>query len=230
MSNRAVGGPAVAIGLIFGWLNCANAAVFFGPTPYLSQADIPVGLYAGGIPTALENFEDKSLDFGITAEPGTFLSTITFNNPIITDSVDGDDGTIDGSGLAGQSWYGSGQVTFFFSGPLPTAAGMVWTDGFGTVSFEAFGPGMVSLGVITNIATPDDNVLGGTGEDRFVGVQDLGGIYAIRMSNTVGGTEVDHVQFGNAATAAVPEPASLAIWGLGALGCAFAGYRWRRTA
>ena len=37
--------------------SCVSAApIFFGPTPYLSAGDIPAGFYAGGVPTALENF------------------------------------------------------------------------------------------------------------------------------------------------------------------------------
>ena len=45
----------------------ADAVTFFGPSAYLSAADIPAGLYAGGSPLFLENFEDSSLDGGITA-------------------------------------------------------------------------------------------------------------------------------------------------------------------
>jgi hypothetical protein len=123
------------------------AAIFWGLTPYLSLGDIPVGFYAGGLPAGLEDFEDGDLDFGILASAGAVIPP---GFPGLIDSVDGDDGVIDGSGLAGHSWFfgtGSTGVTFTFTGPLPTAAGIVWTDGAGATTFEAFGPGMVSLGI-----------------------------------------------------------------------------------
>jgi hypothetical protein len=108
---------------------------------------------------------------------------------------------------------------------------MVWTDGAGTTTFQAFGPGMVLLGTVGPVAIADGGFTGATAEDRFFGVHDLGGILAIKLSNTVGGIEVDHVQYGAAPVqAAVPEPASLAIWGLGALGCAIGAYRRRKQA
>ena len=188
------------------------AATFFGPSPYLSSADIPAGLYSGGLPTALEDFEDRSLDFGITVSGGATSPPLL---PTRTDSVDADDGSIDGSGSAGTSWFiddlgGFAELVFTFPSPLPTAAGIVWTDGAlnHDISFEAFGPGMVSLGVIGPFNFADAFNTGQTDEDRFFGVMDAGGIYAIRVSNTnaAGGLEVDHVQFG----AMVPIPS--AIW------------------
>jgi hypothetical protein len=182
--------------------------VFFGPTPYLSSADVPVGLYAGG-PTFLENFEDGSLGGGITASVG---SVIPPGFPGLIDSVDGDDGTIDGFGLAGHSWFsGSGGtgVKFTFASPV-TAAGLVWTDGAGTVTFKAYGPGLVLLGSLT-YSGADAFFSGTTAEDRFFGVKNVGGISAILVSNTHGGIEVDHVQYG-AASSAVPDK------GLGGLG------------
>jgi hypothetical protein len=40
------------------------------------------------------------------------------------------------------------------------------------------------------------NQPGETAEDRFFGVKDPRGIIAIKLSNSAGGIEVDHVQFG----------------------------------
>ena len=212
------------LAVVVSWLALTSPAsaapVFFGPKPYLSAADIPAGFYDGGAPTALENFEDDALGFGITASAGgVILSGSGFE--LVIDSVDADDGVIDGSGSTGQSWFfvlGATGVTFTFSGPLPTAAGMVWTDGAGTTTFEAFGPGMVSLGTIGPVAIADASIAGTTAEDRFFGVQDSGGVLAIKLSNTVGGIEMDHVQFGAAAAPAVPAPSALILLGLGALG------------
>src|SRR5258708_4956916 len=79
-----------------------NAATFFGPTPYLSSADIPAGLYTSGAPTVLENFEDGNLDPSIIASGGRVVPP---GSEGLIDSVDADDGVIDGSGLNGHSWF-----------------------------------------------------------------------------------------------------------------------------
>lgn len=200
---------------VFGFSGPVDAGpIWFGPTPYLSSSDIPANFYQGGSPIGLEDFEDKSLDFGITVTTdGDFTQLV--NPGEFTDSVDGDDGFIDGSGLDGHSWYAypaSGGVMFTFASPV-TAAGMVWTDGLGDTIFEAFGAGNVSLGTIGPVALADDTFRGTTVDDYFFGVQDKAGIYAIKLSNTGGGgIEVDHVQFG---VAPVPEPSTMLLLAFG---------------
>jgi hypothetical protein len=173
-----------------------------GPVPYLSTADIPVDFYQGGLPDSLEDFEDCSLDFGMTASVGGPIAVVAGGGcssvgPIV-DSVDIDGGVIDGSGSLGRSWFhGGGSTGVTFSFPFPvSAAGGVWTDGAGTTTFEAFGPGMVSLGTIGPVDINDGVFTGGTGEDHFFGVQDPGGIVAIKLSNSSGGIEIDHIQYG----------------------------------
>jgi hypothetical protein len=79
----------------------------------------------------------------------------------------------------------------------------VWTDGAGVTLFEAYGPGMVSLGTVGPVAIADGTYSGSTAEDSFFGVLDPEGIVAIRLSNSIlgpnlFGIEVDHVQFGEA--------------------------------
>jgi hypothetical protein len=157
---------------------------------------------------------------------------VGFSGAII-DSVDADDGSINGNGLGGDSFFaspGSAGITFTFDagalGGLPTHAGIVWTDGTGTITFQAFGPGSVLLGTIgpsSGPDFPDDNFLGGTAEDRFFGWTDPGGIAAIFISNTSGGIEVDHLQYGLIGDAQ-PIPLPAAAWSglltLGALGLA----------
>lgn len=209
-----------AVVLVFGGMEQSMATpVFHGPIHYQSQADIPAGFYASGSPTGLEDFEDLSLDFGITASAGSAIGPGG-----LTDSVDGDDGSIDGSGTNGHSFFsGSGAtgIKFTFSSPV-TAAGIVWTDGAGTTTFEAFGPGDTSLGTIGPVLVATSGITGQTDEDSFFGVTDLGGITAIKLSNTSGGIEIDHVQFGDAAVGnAVPEPATVALLGLGLAGLGF---------
>ncbi len=172
-------------------------ATFLGPTPYLSQADSPFALGTGTF--CLEDFEDGLLD----------VPNVTGNGSVVgpgglTDSVDGDDGTIDGSGTNGHSYFspsGAAGITFMFdpSAPLglPTNAGMVWTDGgFGdTVTFEAFDQNGTSLGTTEAPNLGDNSNVGTTAEDRFFGVENAGGISAIKLSNPDGGIEVDHLQF-----------------------------------
>ena len=187
-----------------------------GPTPYLSFNDSPFnGL--GFANFYLEDFEDGALSTpGVTASGG-----IVGNPSPQTDSVDADNGVIDGSGTAGHSWFSNGAVnTFTFTfdaatlGALPTHAGLVWTDvglaqptiGVGDVSFEAFGPGGVSLGTLGPVTLGDGAVTGATAEDRFFGWIDAGGISSITISMPQSTDwEVDHVQYG-----IVPEPAGAA--------------------
>lgn len=193
--------------------------IFFGPTPYLSSADIPAGFFAGAF--SLETFEDNSLDFGLVASG---VSPFILGPGFTTDSVDADDGSIDGNGNNGHSFVANDTpgVTFTLPG-LPTAAALVWTDGAGSrfsTTFEAFGPGMVSLGTIV-VAVGDPFIFTGqTAEDRFFGVQDAGGILAIRIA-TPGAAQIetDHIMFGAAPNDAnqVPEPSTLVLVGLGAL-------------
>jgi len=185
-----------------------------GPTPYLSSADSPWTALFG--PTFyLENFEDGVLNTpGVTASIGG-----TFGPAPLADSVDGDDGVINGSGTQGKSFLtanaGNG-IRFTFSagtyGALPTHAGLVWTDGQinGTTRFEAFNGSGASLGVITGNHA-DSNFSGGTAEDRFYGWTSSGGIGSILISNSGGGgLEVDHLQYGS-----VPEPGTSLAMGIG---------------
>jgi len=177
------------------------APVFFGPTPYLSTANIPPGFYAGGSPTFLEDFEDGTLDGGLVASNGFVITPTSF--PGFEDSVDADTGAIDGTGNGANSWFiGFTSLSLTFTFPSPVVeAGIVLTDGSNTidpVTFEAFGPGMVSLGTITDPAFGDTSNKGTTAEDRFFGVKDPAGIIAIKIIGTkVGENEVDHVQYGS---------------------------------
>lgn len=211
--------------LILGVIPAANAGLL-GPTPYLSFADSP---FNGGSFSYfhLENFEDHLFNTpGVSASAGGVASVVF--GPSLHDSVDGDDGAIDGSGLAGDSFFngnGAQGISFTFNagvlGALPTDAGIVWTDGAGTTFFEAFDNLGSSLGSIA--ATIADGSVGGTtGEDRFFGINNPGGISRIFISNSAGGIEVDHLQYGLVGTAVpppqVPEPATLALLGCGLVG------------
>lgn len=210
---------------------CVLAAEpYLEPTPYVSFADSPFdGLSFSYF--HLDDFEPLT-----TRAPGY---TITGGGRILgpsaqTDSVDADDGSIDGLGTQGSSWFSDGATTAFtitfdagVLGSLPTHAGVVWTDvgnvtagtsGFSAVLFEAFGPGFVPLGSPDVHLLGDFNADGGTDEDRFFGAVHAAGISAIRISMAASTDwEIDHLQFG--ALAPVPEPEQwlLMAWGLGTL-------------
>ncbi|MBB5208378.1 hypothetical protein [Chiayiivirga flava] len=177
----------------------AADAVFFGPTPYLSAADTPDGFASGAM--AIEDFEDGSVDSRLVR------STSSITPPGgITDSVDADDGAIDGSGNGGTSLFGA-SIRIGFTEPLPSAAGMVWTDGAAAdVTFEAFGPDGQSLGSVGPVPLGDGSISGTTAEDRFFGARHAGGISAIAFTSAAV-MEIDHVQY-DAAGAVEPAIAS----------------------
>jgi len=174
---------------------------FWGPVPYLSEADLPTDF----MPTPrsyalLENFESvPTLMPGFSPVSGTPSSMGG-----VVDSVDSDDGTIDGVCTGCEAWFGtaaSGGIVFDFVATalpgrqLPTRVGLAWTDGGGNVTLEAFGA-CGSLGTVVGMGLGDGDFLGGTAEDRFFGVQWSGGISSIRINNDgAGGIEVDHLHF-----------------------------------
>jgi len=211
-----IGMPAMAAGPVF---------FFSATTPYLSTADIPLGFYDGGGPVLLDNLEDGSLHPSLTGSDGSVISNTLGG---VRDSVDDDDGLIDGTcgpqtpGRCASWFNGAGNVgatfTFAGNGALPTAFGLVWTDGFGVISFSAVAADGQSLGTFTASGFADGGIGGDTAEDRFFGVHFAGGIRSITISNTSGGIEVDHIQYGQMAP--VPEPGSYALMaaGLGVLG------------
>jgi len=202
-------------------------------TPYLSFADSP---FNGGSFSYfyLETFEDHLFNVpGVSASAGGVTSVVF--GPSIHDSVDADDGTIDGSGLQGDSYFSnSGPVGYTFTfdaatlGALPTHAGIVWTDGADAITFEAFDANGVSLG--TQTGTHANNSFSGeTAEDRFYGVVHASGLSAIKISSGAAGIETDHLQYGFGGVATVPEPNSVTfLGGLALLGTSFLLRRTRR--
>lgn len=149
----------------------------------------------------LEDFEDGELNTpGVVASSGKAYQSSSNNN----DSVDGDDGTIDGSGSRGRSWWSwnDGYITFTFDkdilGQFPTHAGIVVTDvKISKISIEGFDSEGASLGIATNEFKGISQ--GSTEEDRFLGISNENGISAIKVSTTADtslGWEVDHLQYG----------------------------------
>ncbi len=191
----------LAAGAFVSLASVAPAQVF-GPTPYLSAADSPFQPASFPGYFHLENMEDGVLNTpGVSANIGNSLGPGTS-----TDSVDADDGSIDGSGLLGTSYLvaGSGNPTgnFTYSGAvlgrLPTHAGLVVTDAYDPVVVEGFAWDGSSLGTVTITGYgPFPDTQGQTAEDRFVGFVHQDGILQIRVTTGgFGGIEVDHIQYG----------------------------------
>lgn len=190
-------------------------AQLLGPTPYLSSADSP---FSGGsfVYFFLDDLEDNALNtLGVTGTGGSVIGPGG-----ATDAVDADDGAINGSGTNARSFFGT-NLTFTFSqaalGQLPTHVGVVWTDGVNPISFEAFDAGGVSMGTVVG-SHADGSIGGTTAEDRFYGAINPGGISSMRFTSG-GAVEADHIQYGFAviASSAAPEPATLALVGMGLL-------------
>jgi len=198
-------------------LPLSASAAPIGPSPYLSFADSPFAS------VAFSYFHLEDFETGALAVPGVSASTGRVLSPnALTDSVDGDDGAIDGSGTAGSSWLvDRHSITFTFDanalGALPTHVGIVWTDvgfsdsiaGFGDVTFEAFDENGDPLDAIGPVAVGDGLFGGQTAEDRFFGSVHTGGISRIRISMNSADWEIDHLQFGHV----VPEPGTLSLLG-----------------
>lgn len=195
----------------------------FGPSAYASQADSPFFGVAG---FQVETFEDGLLNIpGVTASAGGVVAP-----GISTDSVDGDDGLVDGVGAGGRSWYsfnGVSRIEFTFDaatiGQLPQYAGLVLTDigivvggadGFGNATFFAYDSGGILAVTIGPAAFGDGFVIGGTGEDRFFGAFVASGIsrIAIEVASSPD-WELDHVQY------AVPTPGAGVLAGVAAVMC-----------
>lgn len=216
----------------------ARAGVILGPSAYLcfDTATAPAGCGGQDSPFKslaftyfhLETFEDHLLNVpGVTASAGGVTSVVF--GPSIHDSVDADDGAIDGSGLGGDDYFGRSAavgIRFTFNGGalggLPTHAGIVWTDGGGnaTVTFQARD---AANNLLCDISSPLGNAgsnTGETNEDRFFGCFDSAGIASIFISDSGGGgIEVDHLQYGALRTgSSVPEPGVLGLIGLGLAG------------
>lgn len=198
---------AVLMGVVAAISSAAPAVAvpteFLGPTPYLCIDDSPFDLTGLGTTFLLEDAED-----GLINSLGLTINGNVTGPGGITDSVDCDDGSIDGLGQAGKSIFGPGNpgLTITFDqkalGAYPTAAGVVWTDGstFNNVTFEAFDANGASLGTLVGLDIGDGNFNNGTAEDRFFGVHHAEGLSKLTIKcqplGAGSGIEIDHVQYG----------------------------------
>ncbi len=220
-------------------VDAARAGVIFlGPTPYLSRADSPFPVDGSNPNFYLEDFEDGELNtpgikpgtpaFPVASEMGGIVLTPGSS----TDSVDGDDGALDGNGNAGHSLRSDLQfftptnpprqqlqIVFDFDsnelGFLPNHFGFVWTDGREnsslTFSVTTSSGAEIQFPLVHGLG--DSFRDGDTFEDRFVGVVSTDGIASVTIfGGYVGDSagfdyfEIDHVQYGRVA---IPEPGTL---------------------
>jgi hypothetical protein len=186
-------------------------SIWFEPTPYLSADDMPSEFKATN--PFIEDFEDGTADSRLTLGPGRIIGP-GFDSGIkdVTDSVDADDGSIDGDGGQAHSFWSQvwNEVGVDFETPV-ISAGLVFTDGEQQTEmiFEAFDTDGVSVGTHVWQTTADEVFTGTTGEDRFIGVMHDGGISRIviqQIGRDVHGLEIDHVSF-----AVIPEPGSASL-------------------
>lgn len=195
-------------------LSANSGSVFVGPSPYLTFTNSTFDV-AGFDYFYLETCED-----GLINTPGIAINSGWIVNvpSLFADSVDADDGSINGSGTAGYAFLSGGAntnlvVTFnaaALGGHLPTHVGVVCTDiggvfvgqfGVGDVTFTAYDATNGWLGSIT--ATNFGNGFfqgdspGATTEDRFFGVSNPAGISSINLSvSNSRDWEADHLQYG----------------------------------
>jgi hypothetical protein len=175
---------------------------------YLASGDSPFSGVAFDF-FFLDDFEDGELNTPGVSDNGQGRPSSSFGASLI-DSVDEDDGDptdgrcVNETGTC-NAWWGAGSLTFSFDaetlGAAPTHAGAVWTDGAGKVGFEVYdtqGAVVFSIEPFSEPGFPDNTVSSSTAEDRFFGAYVPSGISAIRIFNTAGGVEVDHLQYGRA--------------------------------
>jgi hypothetical protein len=176
-----------------------------GPTPYLSFADSPFN----GV--GFSWFSLLTAELGHATQAGISIN-MTGGGPVtivgpggLVDSVDGDDGAIDGSGSNGRSYFACpSAIEVLFDatvlGSLPTHAGIVWTDGAGIVTVRGYDGGGVLIGTVTGNSS-DGNFSSGTAEDRFYGFIYPQGLSRITITDQNNCIEVDHIQAGRSGVA-----------------------------
>jgi hypothetical protein len=206
------------------------AWTFIGPTPYLSKADSPFPVDGSNPNFYLEDFED-----GLLNSPGLFQPLLPITHGTVsspseeTDSVDLDDGAVDGLGRDGHSLRSNAYIVFPIDPPVswsdarfgfdaptlgfhPNAFGFVWTDGIApsAVLVEVFDAQWNLLAYHEYAGLGDSLSSGQTDEDRLLGVVCDSPFAFVQITSKYAGPpgsfEIDHVQYG---AIEVPEGSAL---------------------
>jgi len=225
--SRVLRSLSVVIAIIgfAGTVQAASTFHFNANQTYLGIASGPFNAMAGSGNLSVENFEDGLVNtVGMSINRGTVRGATNS-----TDSVDRDDGNVDGLGRAGRSFTSGSHKSISISfanqgGNMPQMAGLVWTDGRqnSVVVMKAWDRNGNYLGFLRT-RLGDLSRLGQTADDRFLGVTSEDGISRIELRSNFGGFEVDHVQFAYGMVA-VPVPPALMMGVAGLLGAVI----WRR--
>ena len=149
----------------------------------------------------LEDWEDGVLSTpGATASSSTLSSS--FGIPNLIDSVDCDDGVVNGTCLNCDALFANGIVSVTFDaqvlGALPTHVGLVWTDGGFSTSVTITGydadTAVIDTKTVPHIGDNDNHNT--VEEDRFFGIVHYAGVKHVVVVNESGGVEIDHLQYG----------------------------------
>jgi hypothetical protein len=149
----------------------------------------------------LEDWEDSVLNTpGVSSSSSTPSSS--FGVPNLIDSVDCDDGAVDGICVNCDALFANGSVELTFDaqalGALPSHVGLVWTDGgYGTsVTLTGYDAqdGVIYTQTVDGIG--DNDNYNTTTEDRFFGIVHYDGVKRVVVTNSSGGIEIDHLQYG----------------------------------
>ena len=195
--GRGVVVVAVGAACLGGASRAAAQAVTFGPVAYLCASDSPFAACAGDLVVLTgEAGAAQAAGVAITNAGGSAAQVISGG---IVDSVDCDDGAINGQSCNASSYFtcpAEIRVTFdpAVLGYLPRRAGIVWTDGNGVVTARAFDGAGVLVGTITG-GSADGSFGCGTAEDRFYGFAYEGGIGRLTIGDQNNCIEVDHIQY-----------------------------------
>jgi PKD repeat protein len=183
----------------------------YGPTHYASFEDSPFISFKENSSFYFEDFEDGALNVPLSIDPS--VGRILGDNQL-ADSVDEDDGIIDGYGTQGMYYQAlTRKITLQFNqnnGSYPSFAGLVITDALisKSFSFEAYDQEGTKIAEIGPLTIGDDKQTGETAEDTFVGFESNDNSMQIKAIVITSGYdfEMDHIQFGYSTESTVPTP------------------------
>jgi hypothetical protein len=101
-----------------------------------------------------------------------------------------------------EALWGNGTIEVTFDaaalGELPSHVGFVWTDGGASSSVTITGYDATDTVIYTQTVEGigDGSIAETVEEDRFFGIVSFGGVKRVVVTNSTGGVELDHLQYG----------------------------------